>query len=204
MISDFRLPISDLEREMSTRKLLWGMTWRGGALGLLGGTMLGTAYGAIFANALLLARLAQEWQTLSAENFVPGLAAVLLLALIGAVMGALFGVPTGLLVGALNGLLVGVLTRAFFFPPRDARTYRRVIALASALFTGIASWIGFLAIMLFYANREKADVPMLAVIVLIPALIAGVAAAFISRVIARWYENRNLELETLNLKPNQE
>jgi hypothetical protein len=110
------------------------------------------------------------------------------LALIGAIMGALFGVPTGLLVGLLNGLLVGILTRVYFFPPRDARTYRRVIAMASALFTAVASWIGFLAIMLFYANREKANVPVLAVGVLIPALIAGVGAGLLSRMITRWYE----------------
>lgn len=170
---------------MSTIKLFWNTTWRGGAWGLLAGTMLGTAYGAIFANALFLFGLAQAPLDLRADDIPRALGAILVLALIGAVMGALFGVPTGLIVGSLNGLLVGVLTRAFFFPPRDARTYRRVIALASALFTVIASWLGFLAIMLFYANREKANVPMLAVIVLIPALIAGIAAALISRVIAR-------------------
>ncbi|MBM3131018.1 MAG: hypothetical protein FJ009_20620 [Chloroflexi bacterium] len=181
---------------MTTARLLWGMTWRGGAWGLLAGTMLGTAYGALFGNGVLLIKLAQEWQTLGPENILPGIAAVGILILVGAVMGALFGVPTGLLVGSLNGLLVGMITRAFFFPPRDARAYRRVIAVASALFTSIASWIGFLAIMLFYANREKANVPMLAVIVLIPALIAGVGAGLISRMISRWYENQNLEPET--------
>jgi hypothetical protein len=175
-------------RTMSTITLLWNTTWRGGALGLLAGTMLGTTYGAIFANALFLFGLAQTPFDLRADDIPRALGAIVILALIGAVMGALFGVPTGLLVGSLNGLLVGLITRAFFFPPRDARTYRRVIAMTSALFTAIASWVGFLAIMLFYANREKANVPMLAVIAVIPALIAGIAAAFISRVIARGYE----------------
>ncbi len=173
---------------MTTGRLLWGMTWRGGAWGLLGGTMLGTAYGAVLANALFLSGLAQAPFNPQLDDIPRALVAIVILALIGAVMGALFGVPTGLLVGSLNGLLVGILTRAFFFPRRDARTYRRVIATASALFTAIASWLGFLAIMLFYANREKANVPILAVGVLIPALIAGVGAGFLSRIISHWYE----------------
>ncbi|MCI0475567.1 MAG: hypothetical protein L0Y55_04920 [Anaerolineales bacterium] len=176
---------------MSTIKLLWNTTWRGGAWGLLGGTMLGTAYGAIFANALFLFGLAQAPFDLRGDDIPRAFAAILVLALIGAVMGALFGVPTGFVVGALNGLLIGIITRAFFFPLRDARTYRRVIAVVSALFTVIASWLGFLVIMLFYANREKANVEVLAVGVLIPALIAGIVAALISRVIAWWYEKES-------------
>ncbi len=173
---------------MSTAKLFWNTTWRGGAWGLLAGTMLGTAYGAVFANVLLLSGLFAQMPTAFESSDALRVGVVIpFLALIGAIMGALFGVPTGFVVGALNGLLIGMITRAFFFPPRDARTYRRVIATTSALFTGIASWLGFFAIMLFYANRDKANVPILAVGVLIPALIAGVAAAFISREIARWY-----------------
>jgi hypothetical protein len=157
--------------------------------GLLGGTMLGTAYGAVFANALFLFGLAaQSPFNLQLDDSPRAFVAIAILALIGAVMGALFGVPTGFVVGVLNGLLIGIATRAFFFPLRDARTYRRVIAAASASFTGIASWFGFLAIMLFYANREKANVPMLAVIVLIPALIAGVGAGLLSRMFSRWHE----------------
>jgi uncharacterized membrane protein YkvI len=88
----------------------------------------------------------------------------------------------------LNGLLVGIITRIFYYPLRDAQTFRRVIATVSALFTGIASWVCFFAIILFYSNRDKADVPMLALIVTLPALIAGGASALISRVIAAWYE----------------
>ncbi|MBI5650114.1 MAG: hypothetical protein HZC40_06675 [Chloroflexi bacterium] len=173
---------------MTTLKLLLGTTWRGGVFGLIAGTLGGATYGAIFANAIFLFRLAQEWSTLGAENFIPGIAVVLILAFIGSIMGALFGVPTGFIVGLLNGLLVGIVTRVFFFPLRDAKTFRRVIAMVSALFTGIASWFCFFAIILFYSNRDKADVPMLALIVTLPALIAGVASALISRAIAGWYE----------------
>jgi len=177
---------------MTTARWLWGMTWRGGAWGLLAGTMLGTAYGAVFANGLFFfGLLSQAPAEFHGEDVPRAIVAVLLLALIGSVMGALFGVPTGFVVGLLNGLLLGIVTRAFFYPLRDARTYRRVIALISVGFTAIASWLGFFAIMLFYANTEKANVPVLAIGVIIPALIAGIAAGFISQMGARWYERES-------------
>lgn len=171
---------------METFKILWGTTWRGGAFGLLAGTMGGAAReaGAIFPDLFLVAGLVSEnsFQPSDTGALVGG---VLFFALIGAVMGALFGVPTGLVVGLWDGLLVGLITRAFFFPLKDVQTYRRVIAITCVVFTTIASWLGFLAIMLFYANRDKANVPALAVGAIIPALIAGIAAGLISRLIAR-------------------
>ncbi|MBI5302584.1 MAG: hypothetical protein HY868_10635 [Chloroflexi bacterium] len=177
---------------MTTIKLLFGTTWRGGAWGLLGGTMLGTAYGAIFANVLFAFGLAAQAPfDLQRDDIPRAIVAVLVLALIGSVMGALFGVPTGLVVGLLDGLLIGIVTRVFFFPLKDAKTYRRVIAITCAVFTTIAAWLGFFAIMLFYADRDKANVGTLALAVTLPALIAGVASAFISRVIARWYEQES-------------
>jgi len=114
--------------------------------------------------------------------------AIPFLALIGAIMGGVFGIPTGAVVGVLNGLLLGIVTRAFFYPLRDVRTYRRVIAVTSAVCTTIASWLSFFAIMLLYVNEAKANLGGLAIFVVIPALIAGIAAAFISQIGARWYE----------------
>ncbi len=147
--------------------------------------------GAVFANGLFFfSLLSQAPAEFHVEDAPRAIVAVLLLALIGSVMGALFGVPTGFIVGLLNGLLLGIATRTFFYPLRDAQTYRRVIGLISVGFTTVASWLGFFAIMLFDANTEKANVPVLAMGVLIPALIAGIAAVFLSRVIARWYKRR--------------
>lgn len=177
---------------MHTIKLFWNTTWRGGAWGLLAGTMLGSAYGAVFANGLFFfGLLSQAPAELQGEDVPRAIFAVLFLALIGAIMGGVFGIPTGAVVGVLNGLLVGIITRVFFFPLRDARTYRRVIAVTSVVFTTIASWLGFFAIMLFYSNRDKANVPVLAIGVAIPALIAGFAAGFISRLITQWYEKES-------------
>ena len=117
--------------------------------------------------------------------------AVLFLALIGAVVGALFGVPAGLVVGTTNGLLLGVLTRALFYPLNNARRYSWVIAVVSAVFTCIVAWLCFIGIMLFYANRNAANVGVLAVVVAVPALIAGIGAGLTSRLIAHWYESES-------------
>ncbi|MBI4786177.1 MAG: hypothetical protein HY782_03915 [Chloroflexi bacterium] len=177
---------------MTTGRLLWGMTWRGGAWGLLVGTLGGTAYGAVFANVLLAAGLVSQmpfdWKP---EYAVSAIGAVLFLALIGAVVGGIFGVPSGIVVGTMVGLAMGVLTRAVFYPPRGTRVFRWTLAITSALLTTIAAWMCFIAIMLFYANRNAASVGALMIVVAIPALIAGAAAALISRLLARWYEQHS-------------
>ena len=174
---------------MTTVKLLWGMTWRGGAWGLFAGTFGGTAYGALFANLLLAGGLVSqapfEWK---AEYTVSAVGAMLFFALIGAVVGGIFGVPSGLVVGCMVGLAIGILTRAFFYPPTNTRVFRWTLAIVSALLTTITAWVCFIGIMLFYANRNAANVGGLMVIVAIPALMAGAAAALISRLLVRWYE----------------
>ena len=177
---------------MTTVKLFWGTTWRGAGLGLLAGTLGGATYGAIFANILFaFGLMAQAPFESKPEYLTSGLVAILFLALIGAVVGALFGVPTGLVVGIANGLLLGVLTRALFYPLNNARRYRLVIAIVSGVFTIVVAWLCFISILLFYANRSAANFGILAVIVMIPALIAGVASGLTSRLIARWYESES-------------
>lgn len=177
---------------MMTFKLLWSTTWRGGAWGLLAGTLLSMVYGALFFNAMLFFGLLSEMPVAFESSDVLRVGVVVpFLALIGAIMGGIFGIPTGAVVGGLNGLLLGIITRVFFFPLHDSKKYRRVIALTSAVFTALASWFGFFALMLFYANIEKANVPVLALIITLPALIAGMAAGLISQIGARWYEKES-------------
>ena len=179
---------------MSTINIIWGTTWRGAGLGLLAGTLGGSAYGALFANVLLaFGVMAQAPFEVKPQDLVGALAAVLLFALIGSVMGALFGVPSGLVVGVTAGLLLGVLTRVFFFPLTKARRYRWAIAGISAVYTGVLAWFCFFSIMLFYANKSAANVGGLAVIVIVPALIAGVGAGLTSRLIAHWYESESIK-----------
>ena len=174
---------------MTTGKLFWNTLWRGGLWGLFGGALFGAGFGAIFANILFFfGMIAQAPFDLRAQDILSAIVAVIFLALIGAVVGALFGVPSGIVVGLGNGLLLGILSRAFFFPLKDVRVYRRTITIVSAVFSTISACICFIAIALFYANRNAANVPALAALFAIPALVSGVCALFISQTIARWYE----------------
>lgn len=174
---------------MTTTRLLFGTTWRGAAWGLLVGTFGGSAFGALFGNALVFGvGLLRQPADLSLSDIPTAIAAVGVLALIGSVMGALFGVPTGFVVGLLNGLLVGIVTRVLFFPLKNVRVYRIVIALMSMVFTMLTSWVGFMLIWILYANEDKANMAGLAVMSVLPALIAGVGAGLISQIGARWYE----------------
>jgi len=177
---------------MSTLKLLFNTVWRGGAWGLLMGSILSMSYGALFANILLFGGLIlQPWTEFKPGDIPATIFAVLFFGLIGMIMGGIFGIPTGFAVGVMNGLLFGILTRLFFYPLHDVRIYHRVMALASGLFTAIASWFGFILIWLLYANDQKDTLGAGIVMVTIPAIIAGIAAAFMSRLGTRWYEKES-------------
>jgi hypothetical protein len=181
---------------MSTLTLLWNTTWRGGAWGLLAGASLSMAYGATFANLLVFGGMITQ----PLGEFQPGdipaaIFVVFLMAFLGAIMGGIFGIPTGFAVGATNGFLFGIITRLFFFPPRNTHLYHRVMALSSGLFTGIASWVGFILIWQLYMNDEKGDLGAGIIMVTVPAIIAGIAAAFMSRLGTRWYEKAISNLE---------
>jgi MFS family permease len=177
---------------MKTLQLLFSTTWRGGMWGLLAGTMVGATFGALFGNVLVFGvGLTQQQEQISLNDIPAAIGAVAILAIIGSVMGALFGVPTGFVVGIANGLLLGIISRVFFFPLKNARAYRWVIALISMAFTTLASWVGFMLIMFLYANQDKADWVGIVIFLVVPALIAGVVAGFISQIGARWYEKKN-------------
>jgi hypothetical protein len=177
---------------MPTIKLLWGTTWRGGAWGTALGALLGALYGTLFLVALFLfAMSTQSGAPSQAEDAPRGLVAVLFLMLIGSGVGSIFGIPTGILVGFIDGLLIGILTRAFFYPLRNAQRYRRVIGIVSALFSAMGSWIGFALIMLLYAREHSLSVMTMAVVGAVPALIAGLGGVFISNRIAHWYESES-------------
>jgi len=175
---------------MKTTRLLFGTTWRGAAFGLLVGTFGGTAFGALFGNALVfgVALLKQPPQDLGFNDLPAAIGAMVVLALIGSVMGAMFGMPTGVAVGLMDGLLVGIVTRLFFFPLKNARVYRLVIAVMSFVVTTPVSWIAFMLIWLLFANQGKADLMGLGAISVLPALVAGISAGLISQIGARWYE----------------
>lgn len=180
-------------QSISTFKLVWGTTWRGAAFGLLVGTFGGSWFGALFGNVLVfgVGLLKQPPQDLGLKDVPAAIGAMLFLALIGAVMGTMFGMPTGVIVGLMDGVLVGIITRLFFYPLKNARVYRVVIAVISFIVTTPVSWVGFMLIWLLFSNDGKADLMGLGAISGLPALVAGISAALISQIGARWYEKQS-------------
>ena len=166
---------------MTTGKLLWGTTWRGGVWGVLAGGILGAIYGPIL--IVILTIESALTNTLS-SNDVRSIGGLSLFAL---VVGVIFGAAIGAFAGALNGLLIGILTRLVFSPSNNAARYRLIVAIASALFTGITALLGLLAILLLIMGTTP-DPQELILFITLPALIAAIAAALISILITRWYE----------------
>jgi eukaryotic-like serine/threonine-protein kinase len=173
---------------VTTFKLLWGSTWRGGTWGIALGALLGMIYGALFMVALFFAAMSNQTNAAPQSADAPrGLIAILFLMFIGSIMGALFGMPTGVFIGLIDGLVLGVLTRVFFYPIRDALRFRRVLAIVSALISIVGSWTCFALILLLFAQQHSVSVTTMVVVGAIPALIAGAGGVFVSRRIVEWY-----------------
>lgn len=151
---------------MTTSKLLWGTTWRGGVWGVLAGLILGAIYGPLL--ILILAIIDIVNKTSSNDN----LGEVAGFALLGVIFGAIFGAPIGLFVGALNGLFIGILTRIFFTPLKNKSMYRWGIAVLSALFTSVTAWLGLAVLFIVIGSVLDANVLLLAIT--IPAFIGGI------------------------------
>lgn len=177
---------------MTMQRLLWGMMWRSGAWGLLAGTILGAAYGILFSSILNLVGIHRGNLFILTPTQV-GWHFIMLVMFIGAILGILFGAPTGIIVGISNGVVLAVLMRLFFYPYKNSRAYHWIVFGVNIVFSIITSWLFLITIAYFWINRYINIFPQLAVLVLIPALIAGVSAGLLSRRITRWYEKQSLQ-----------
>lgn len=164
---------------MTTGRLLWGTTWRGGVWGLLAGIILGMIYGLAVIVILSFMEIANKTSTRTDTGTIVGLAIAAI------IFGAIFGAIIGLFAGAMDGLAIGILTRLFFTPLKNAGTYRLIIALISGLFTLIAAGLGLFIISI--GTSMVLDNGVRILIIGIPTIIAGIAAGLISIFITRWY-----------------
>ena len=96
----------------------------------------------------------------------------------GTFYGLLFGGLVGGILGLIDGIVVGGVTRMFFKPPVDADNYRWRIVTISTLFAGAGAVIGFGTLFSFYDNT---------LLVLVPSIIAGIAAGYAARRYANHY-----------------
>ncbi|MBI5033620.1 MAG: hypothetical protein HZB51_24130 [Chloroflexi bacterium] len=175
---------------MKTSRLLFAITWRGGAWGLLVGAILGAAFGAIFAGKLFDLGLVEQSGAIPSSDYPPAIADFMagFLALLGGIVGGGVGMPIGWMVGASDGFLIGMLLRASTDPMGKIRINRSVLFTISMLYTSVASLLGFIVILRFYSTQSAATSLWLLAIVIVPSLIAGIALGFVSQLLVLWYE----------------
>ncbi len=88
---------------MTTLKLLWGMTWRGGVWGLTAGGLLVTLYSAIIFTTLFLLDAILALFDSDLAGVVFDLMSIPIWAIPTMFIGFIFGVPLGLTVGSIIG-----------------------------------------------------------------------------------------------------
>ena len=190
---------------MTTRKLLWGMTWRGMALGTEYGAVLGFLYGLLI---LLLVfglssifpsppptQIVGEQIELDASVFFIG-------TLLSSFAGFVVGISTGLTIGLIGGVSCGIVTRLFFLPLLDPKRYYCITQTLGSLYSSVGTSI---CIFLFFRptgmDQNTFDFGHL-VIVFVSALISGICGILISRRIAQWYERESAKGIAQNVSPN--
>lgn len=180
---------------MSTSlRLLWFFGWRMPLLGSGLGSLLGAIYGVLLPSVMVAgAAVANEGgQTGGAADL---LGALLLGAFYGALLGGVVGALAGLVLGLLDGIVLFALARAFYYPvPADAQRYRRTAGATCALTSALA----FSAAWAFPFSNPSADFGGffgtwrvdLALIVIVPTLIAAAAMGLLGSLMATWHTKK--------------
>jgi len=195
---------------MTTRKLLWGMTWRG----LVWGFVNSSIALAIFLVLLdipdlgltLLDPVRRDWFLNSQNNLAFYLARyAVIVQLLAGITGLIFGLP--------GGLILGIITRVFFARLGSNERYRGGIILYGSMFGllggfVIAKWLfglppytfSHLLVSEVYMEHE----PIFRVIVfgLSPFFLAFAISVSVAGRIARWYERESAKGIAQNVSPN--
>ena len=128
--------------------------------GIRAGTVTGAAYGVAF--GLLWEHGLKEFNLLAVTVW-------------GVILGGIYGAILGLLTGFISGLVNGALTALFLYPVADINRYRRMMsALSMLIATG-----GTLLILRALLPSWTASFP--AFLDVVPALLAGASARWVSR-----------------------
>lgn len=167
---------------MTTRRLLWGMTWRGTLLGWLSGVLLAATYGIIVDLYLILTDPyfhIGNYQSILAES-----------AILGYVGGAI-----GLSLGLCASFLMGILTRLCFFKLENPSQFRHILISISIVYVASAALLVFYALGYILSALASLGSPFhglgldtLILFVIVPTLIATSTAALASFKLTRWYE----------------
>jgi len=104
--------------------------------------------------------------------------------IVGAIYGLFLGGIAGLLMGCVMGFILAFATCGWFYPLRHARTYRRFVGVVSLV---VASVPGLLAVIACFGGPHL--IMGLWMMVVLPALIAMIAAWTANQRLCEWYES---------------
>lgn len=169
---------------MSTSKLVWEISLRGGAWAFFLGGLFGTTYSLL---DLWVPLFFTGSQGQGGPGTGPTTAAIVSMAIILGIGGGIVGSLIGLFFGPLGGIACGLLTGLVFARPRWAQWFPPAVLGAGTLYGGAAALVG-----LWYMSSTVMGPPnaksLNAMYFYGPALPVGAIAGYlVSRQIARWY-----------------
>ncbi len=178
---------------MTTLKLLGSTTVLGGGLGIVAATILGATYGAVV-GITFLADIFSSSPSGAFRPFYEDIVAGLMFVFMVSNFGLVLALPFGFFGGLGGGLLLGIFTHIFFYPPSDVQQYHKILGVTSAIYGVLASVIpatrffGTVLPTWHGGPRGKVDFSLYLLYPILPALLAGLGAVFVSQRIAKWYE----------------
>lgn len=162
---------------MDASKLLWSMIQRGWSWTTGIGALLGAAYGIV----LLATAIFSLWNFNPDNSAVQQVLVLFFAVIIAALFGAFVAAAIGFVAGPVGGALCAGMSRLFFTPLKNERTYRLTARIAGGLY-GILALV--VAVRLISTSglaptiQTSREALMLYVF---PALIGGAAGVYISR-----------------------
>ena len=132
---------------MTTRRLLWGMTWRGAvwgvAIGLLFFAIFQLGYMLINSIPVLRAILESLWHVYGTELTLDQ---VILLHILGILnIAGTLGFVLKIALGILGGLGIGIYTRMFYRPSANLAQYRHALTIKSGIVGFVWEFAGTLS-----------------------------------------------------------
>ncbi|MBI5302586.1 MAG: hypothetical protein HY868_10645 [Chloroflexi bacterium] len=126
---------------MTTRKLLWGMTWRGGVWGLVCGGLLGGGYSVVLLGLLYMGYVINAFLFSDFDYLFYVLTDATLAALPTMLVSFFLGSPVGGVAGATVGCVIGIFTRILFYPSEDEKRFQLSIRVLGDVAAIIATFL---------------------------------------------------------------
>lgn len=191
---------------MTTRKLLWGMAWRGTGCGCITGLGLGIFPGClcIVSGFVILLFAAVFFPNTPAPEGEASYGIFLLVFMI-LIYGALLGIAIGLVTGIVSGIAGAILTSRFSLTLNNRPRYRMMIGLVSVASSLCFLLLMFLSgyIMLFFDTQDiQIKSVFFVLIVILPALLSMIDAFLVSQFVANWYERESTKGIARNVSSN--